>query len=208
MRQYIVAALENVSLLAFENRLTKGLSGGEKRRVSIAISLLGTPAVIFLDEPTTGLDPEVRRLIWDIVNTAATYTTVILTTHSMEEAEALCQKIGIMAKGTLRCLAEPLRLKELYGPGFKLFLNTNAEDTHNACKYIETLLPQGWNKLDAFATNTIYEFPPVKGLLAKLFVEIESKRAQMKILDWGIGQVSLEEVFVKLIGEDEAGAEY
>ena len=56
-------ALEAVSLTAFENRLTKGLSGGEKRRVSIAIALLGSPKVIFFDEPTTGLDPEVRRLM-------------------------------------------------------------------------------------------------------------------------------------------------
>jgi ABC-type multidrug transport system ATPase subunit len=57
----VAEALENVSLTAFENRLTVGLSGGEKRRLSIAISILGNPAVVFLDEPTTGLDPEVRR---------------------------------------------------------------------------------------------------------------------------------------------------
>lgn len=96
-------ALSQVSLLNFQDRLTKNLSGGEKRRVSIAIALLGNPKVIFFDEPTTGLDPEVRRLIWDIIQRSRIGKTIVLTTHSMEEAEALCQRIGIMAKGTLRC---------------------------------------------------------------------------------------------------------
>src|SRR5205823_4564098 len=83
-------ALKQVSLEPFEDRLSKGLSGGEKRRLSIAISLIGNPAVVFLDEPTTGLDPEVRRLIWNIVNEAKKGRTIVLTTHSMEEAEVLC----------------------------------------------------------------------------------------------------------------------
>ncbi|KAI8606813.1 P-loop containing nucleoside triphosphate hydrolase protein, partial [Chytriomyces sp. MP71] len=105
-------SLEQVSLTSLRKRLSKNLSGGEKRRLSIAIALVGDPAVVFLDEPTTGLDPEVRRLIWNIIQGARENKTIILTTHSMEEAEALCQRIGIMAKGSLRCVAQPLRLKE------------------------------------------------------------------------------------------------
>jgi ABC-type multidrug transport system ATPase subunit len=120
----------------------------------------------------------------------------------MEEAETLCQRIGIMAKGNLRCLAEPLRLKELYGSGFKLFLNSLEENTHESCLYVESLLPKGWRKLDSFITNTTYEFPFVKGLLSNLFTEIEKNRKEKKILDWGIGQTSLEEVFVRIIGDD------
>ena len=83
-RKAVKYALESVALLKFENRLTKGLSGGERRRLSIAIALLGEPKVVFLDEPTvitfnqTGLDPEVRRLIWNIVNEARAGRTVVL----------------------------------------------------------------------------------------------------------------------------------
>ncbi|KAI8927349.1 hypothetical protein BC831DRAFT_549185 [Entophlyctis helioformis] len=178
----IQAALESVALTRFETRLTKGLSGGERRRLSIAIALLGSPSVIFFDEPTTGLDPEVRRLIWNMVNKAREGKTIILTTHSMEEAEALCQRIGIMAKGTLRCIANPLRLKDLYGSGFKLFFNSNVEDTERAALYVESLLP--------------------------LFEKIEAEKANYGILDWGIGQTTLEEVFIRLISESDASAEY
>jgi len=103
-QEAVQKAMDTVSLTKYKNSLSKNLSGGEKRRLSIAIALIGDGKVVFLDEPTTGLDPEVRRLIWDIINNAKSGRTIILTTHSMEEAEVLCQKIGIMARGTLRCL--------------------------------------------------------------------------------------------------------
>ena len=204
----VTTALESVALTAFEHRQTKGLSGGEKRRLSIAISLLGKPNVVFLDEPTTGLDPEVRRLIWNIVDSAKQGKTIVLTTHSMEEAEALCQRIGIMAKGTLRCLANPLRLKELYGSGFKIFINTLPEDTERASAFVESVLPQGWTKVDAFSTNTSWEFPPTPGILAKLFDIIEKDKSNNGILDWGVGQTTLEEVFIRLISDSDAEAAY
>ncbi|KAJ3287595.1 hypothetical protein HK104_008527 [Borealophlyctis nickersoniae] len=200
----VAASLAQVSLTPFANRLTKGLSGGEKRRLSIAMALVGDPDVVFLDEPTTGLDPEVRRLIWTIITTTRVNKTIVLTTHSMEEAESLCHRIGIMAKGTLRCLANPLRLKELYGTGYKLFFNAEVKDMARAAKYIESHLPPNWTKLDAFATNTMYEFPPSPGIISMLFKEIEEHKAEHGILDWGIGQTTLEEVFVKIISDSEA----
>ena len=77
-------ALKDVNLFELRKRITKNLSGGERRRLSIAVALLGDPKVIFLDEPTTGLDPEVRRIIWNIISASRKGRTVVLTTHSME----------------------------------------------------------------------------------------------------------------------------
>lgn len=126
----------------------------------------------------------------------------------MEEAEALCGRIGIMAKGTLRCIANPIRLKELYGSGFKLYFNSLSTNTSKACSFIESLLPKGWRKIDAFETNVSYEFPFAESGIAKLFAEIESGKEKNGILDWGLGQTTLEEVFIRLISESDAEAAY
>ena len=126
----------------------------------------------------------------------------------MEEAEALCQRIGIMARGTLRCIADQLRLKELYGTGFKLFANCDSEKTATVAKYLENIMPQGWSRIDNYETSISYEFPATKGAISKLFMEIEANRDQIGILDWGLGQTTLEEVFVRLISEADAAAEY
>ena len=92
---------------------TAHLSGGQKRRLSIAIALIGKPSIVFLDEPTTGLDPETRRNIWDILmrERKEQGRTIVLTTHSMDEADALCNRIGIMSKGCMRCLGSQTHLK-------------------------------------------------------------------------------------------------
>ncbi|CAG8488376.1 3725_t:CDS:2 [Paraglomus occultum] len=206
-KQAIKYALQQVRLEPFENRLSKGLSGGEKRRLSIAISLIGNPAVVFLDEPTTGLDPEVRRLIWNIVQEAKRGRTIILTTHSMEEAEVLCQRIGIMAKGTLRCIGPQLRLKEVYGRGFKLSFSCRPKNVERATAYIESLLPPSAKKLDAFVTNVSYEFEPEPGLISKLFSNIEKNKKSNGIDDWGLSQTTLEEVFLRIISDSEAEAD-
>ncbi|KAI8848836.1 hypothetical protein BC829DRAFT_207092 [Chytridium lagenaria] len=206
-KEAVQKSLDCVHLTTLQHRTAKRLSGGEKRRLSIAIALVGDPSVVFLDEPTTGLDPEVRRLVWNIIQNAKEGKTIILTTHSMEEAEALCQRVGIMAKGTLRCLANPLRLKELYGSGFRVFFNSKEEDTERACEWIESLLPEGWGKMDSFATNTSYEFPHAAGIIPRLFVAIEEGKEAYGIVDWGVSQTTLEEVFVKIITDDDANAD-
>ncbi|KAI8361481.1 P-loop containing nucleoside triphosphate hydrolase protein [Mortierella sp. GBAus27b] len=205
-RQAVLASLNAVSLLPFEDRLTKGLSGGEKRRLSIAIALVGNPGIVFLDEPTTGLDISVRRLIWDIVFNAKQGRTIVLTTHSMEEAEVLCSKIGIMAKGTLRCIGNQIRLKELYGRGFKITFASKSENTERASRYISSLLPAGAKKLDAFVTSESWEFESQPGLIQRLFEEIEAHKHEHGIDDWGLSQTTLEEVFLRIVQEEDADA--
>ncbi|KAG0204882.1 hypothetical protein BGX28_003341 [Mortierella sp. GBA30] len=205
-RAAVVASLNAVSLIPFEDRLTKGLSGGEKRRLSIAIALVGNPTVVFLDEPTTGLDISVRRLIWDIILHAKQGRTIILTTHSMEEAEVLCARIGIMAKGTLRCIGNQIRLKDLYGRGFKITFACRPENVERASHYIASLLPSSAKRLDAFVTSESWEFETEPGLIQRLFEEIELHKHENGIDDWGLSQTTLEEVFLRIIGEDDADA--
>ncbi|KAG0365950.1 hypothetical protein BGZ54_005998 [Gamsiella multidivaricata] len=202
----VLASMNAVSLVPFENRLTKGLSGGEKRRLSIAIALVGNPGIVFLDEPTTGLDISVRRLIWDIIFNAKQGRTIVLTTHSMEEAEVLCARIGIMAKGTLRCIGNQIRLKDLYGRGFKITFASKPENTERASRYIASLLPVNAKRLDSFVTSESWEFETTPGLIQRLFEEIEMHKHEYGIDDWGLSQTTLEEVFLRIIQDEDADA--
>ncbi len=126
-------ALEEVHLEKFKNFKTRELSGGMRRRLSVAISLVGNPKIVFLDEPTTGLDPENRRQLWDILGASRGTRAMVLTTHSMEEADVLCNRIGIVTNGILRCIGTQQHLKNLYGGGYHLFVNCYQE------KYLKLL---------------------------------------------------------------------
>ena len=92
-------------------------SGGMKRRLSFAVACIGDPRVLMLDEPTTGMDPMTRRFVWDYVHETKRRRVVLLTTHSMEEADALGDRIGIMSQGALVALGTSLHLKNKFGDG-------------------------------------------------------------------------------------------
>ncbi|CAG8559387.1 9157_t:CDS:10 [Ambispora gerdemannii] len=191
--------LNLVRLTEFQNRLVKSLSGGEKRRLSIAIALTGDSKVVFLDEPTTGLDPDVRRTIWSIITEAKKGKTIILTTHSMEEADALCDKLGIMADGHLRCLGSPLHLKQKHGTGYQISFNVIATASlDHACDRIIALLPY-YNQIEKFHTTATYQFGTEQGTLSTLFKEIEQNKTTWGIQDYSITQSSLEDVFLRVV---------
>ncbi len=116
-----MALLNKVNLAEKANSKTKQLSGGQKQRFSIATTLINEPSIIFLDEPTTGLDPQARRNLWDLIGSIRDGgTTVIITTHYMDEAEQLCDRIGIMDHGKLIKLATPDQMiDDLVATGFE-----------------------------------------------------------------------------------------
>ena len=103
--------ISQVSLEDKQNAWVKNLSGGQKQRLSLATALVGAPQVLFLDEPTTGLDPQSRRQVWNIVNACRQAgKTVLLTTHYMEEAERLCDRVAIVDQGKIIALGTPAEL--------------------------------------------------------------------------------------------------
>jgi ABC-2 type transport system ATP-binding protein len=119
-----VNALELLDMVNLRDKAkskTKELSGGQRQRFSIATTLINKPKIIFLDEPTTGLDPQARRSLWELVkDIRAKGTTVIITTHYMDEAEYLCDRIAIMDGGKIAALAAPDKLiDDLVETGFE-----------------------------------------------------------------------------------------
>ncbi|KAF9289189.1 hypothetical protein BGZ68_009887 [Mortierella alpina] len=214
-QQAVDYAIASVSLTNFRDRQILGLSGGEKRRVSIAIALLGDNSVIFLDEPSTGLDPAVRRVIWDIINRVKVNKTVVLTTHSMEEADILSDRIAIMTLGRLRCIGTSLHLKELYGAGFRLDISSKPGRLDEACQSVErqVLAGMSFRRIDKFTNATTYEFhlqlqqgpeAQVRGQLSKVFSELSQPGRFPAVEDWGVSQTTLEDVFIKIVTEGDA----
>jgi ABC-2 type transport system ATP-binding protein len=131
-----VNPMELLKLVNLEDKAKnkyKEMSGGQKQRFSIATTLINKPKIIFLDEPTTGLDPQARRNLWDLIkNIRSSGTTVIITTHYMDEAEQLCDRIAIMDEGKIISLDSPDKMiDDLVASGFekpKLVKAANLED--------------------------------------------------------------------------------
>ena len=113
--------LNQVDLIEKANSYVEDLSGGQKQRLSIAASLVHSPSVFFLDEPTTGLDPQARRHLWNLIESIRrSGVTIIMTTHYMDEAEKLCDRVAIMDEGKIVALDTPdVMIKNLLAKGFK-----------------------------------------------------------------------------------------
>jgi ABC-type multidrug transport system ATPase subunit len=114
------ATIDQLELTPHRYKQAMRLSGGMKRKLCVAIALIGDPEVVLLDEPSAGLDPVSRRNLWSVILRTMSHRAVVLTTHSMEEAEALCHRIGIMVKGQLRALGTKQHLKNKFGSGYEL----------------------------------------------------------------------------------------
>jgi ABC-2 type transport system ATP-binding protein len=103
--------IEMVGLTEKRNARIRELSGGQRRRLDVALGVLGNPELVFLDEPTTGFDPQARRRFWELIETLnAEGTTILLTTHYLEEAERLADRVGVLVRGTLVAVDTPARL--------------------------------------------------------------------------------------------------
>ncbi|XP_031398981.1 ABC transporter A family member 1 isoform X1 [Punica granatum] len=153
----VMEKLMEFDLLKHANKPSYSLSGGNKRKLSVAIAMIGDPPIVILDEPSTGMDPIAKRFMWDVISRLSTRrgkTAVILTTHSMNEAQALCTRIGIMVGGRLRCIGSPQNLKTRFGNHLELEVKpteVNPEDLENLCQIIQGRLfniPQQRSLLD------------------------------------------------------------
>lgn len=135
MKKKITDTLKMIDLWERRASVVSGLSGGMQRRLLLARAFLPEPSILFLDEPTVGLDPQMRRHIWDIIRkTRVEGRTVVITTHYIEEAEALCDRVGILSKGSLIALDTPDNLKAAVGRYVVEFLEKDGRLIQRICK--------------------------------------------------------------------------
>jgi ATP-binding cassette subfamily A (ABC1) protein 3 len=114
--------MKDIDVYAHRNTLAKDLSGGNRRKLSVALALVADSKLVLLDEPTSGMDLTARRRLWDMLKDYKKDRIVILTTHNMDEADLLGDRIGIMSAGRLVCLGSGLFLKNKFGYGYKMNL--------------------------------------------------------------------------------------
>lgn len=205
-----VAALKTlarVRLQKYLDTVASELSGGERRRLSIAMALSGDAPVILLDEPTTGLDPKVRRVIWDLVQEMRKDHLVVLTTHSMEEAELLSDELTIMAHGTLRCFGSPSHLKAKFGG--QTFLTVSVQPSN--CDEVAAALTARYSAFSLVFTSRDkrslrFRYSGSKDGLLEIMDDLQKGQVSDGILSFGVRQSSLDDVFMNIVKEADADA--
>ena len=193
--------LERTTLAPYADRVAGSYSGGNRRKLSFGIALVGSPPVVFLDEPSSGMDPVSRRHMWDIITRERACRSIVLTTHSMEECEALCTRIGIMTAGRFQCLGGQQHLKTKYGGGYRLELRVSSGRDREVEAAIPTLFP-GARLEGCEAGKYTYELPLQGGSLGSVFAVMEGLRDELGVLDYSASQPTLESIFLSMAKKD------
>uniref|UniRef100_A0A8C1PDG5 Cholesterol transporter ABCA5 n=1 Tax=Cyprinus carpio TaxID=7962 RepID=A0A8C1PDG5_CYPCA len=179
----------------------KNLSAGLKRKLCFALSMLGNPQIVLLDEPSTGMDPKSKQRMWRAIRAAFKNKQrgALLTTHYMEEAEAVCDRVAIMVSGQLRCIGSIQHLKGKFGRGYSLEINlkeelTGLQQVALLHKEILKIFPHAARQ-DSFATLMVYKIPmeDVKSL-AKSFAQLENAKQNFNFEEYNFSQSTLEQV--------------
>jgi ABC-type multidrug transport system ATPase subunit len=193
----ILTAITRFKLQSFIDVPIIKYSGGMKRTLSVAVAMLGNPQIVLLDEPTNGMDPEMRRRVWDnILKLIKEERSVLLTSHSMAECDALCSRLAIMVNGQFMCLGTTQHLKHRFGGGYTLQIKVSKDSAINLviefieAKFLNCILKdKHGNKLE-------YIIPHKGNSLGKIFGVMESNKFGYSIADYSVSQTTLDQVFI------------
>ncbi|PRD23873.1 UNVERIFIED_CONTAM: ATP-binding cassette sub-family A member 3 [Trichonephila clavipes] len=203
----VTQTLNIVKLAEKRTELIKNLSGGMKRKLSLGIAIVGGSKVLFLDEPTSGMDVEARRSVWDALLEIRHSRTIILTTHYMEEADILGDRIAIMAEGEIQCCGSPMFLKQKFenfafvvvlGTGYHLHVVKDSHfDIENLFSLLKRYIPdvkigKELEKEISFSlsSNTGSGF-------GDMFEELENRKQKLGVTSFGVTITTMEDVFLK-----------
>ncbi|XP_054277535.1 retinal-specific phospholipid-transporting ATPase ABCA4-like isoform X1 [Macrosteles quadrilineatus] len=203
-----------ISLLGldeYRHRRSKNYSGGNKRKLSTAMALIGDPPVVFLDEPTTGVDPVARRNLWDVLGRCQkSGQAIILTSHSMEECEALCTRLTIMVRGRMKCIGSNQYLKQRYGQGYTIMIKLHtlpAQD--NLLQHLKMSVERAFTfnctLKDEHKSLLHYQMTDTNMPLSQIFSEMEElKKVHSIVEDYTVGDTTLEQVFISFARQGDS----
>ncbi|KFW91411.1 cholesterol transporter ABCA5 isoform X1 [Phalacrocorax carbo] len=190
-------------------KTTKKLGVGLKRKLCFALSMLGNPRVTLLDEPSTGMDPKAKQHMWRAIRAAFKNKerAAILTTHYMEEADAVCDRVAILVSGQLRCIGTVQHLKSKFGRGYFLEMKLKETADVQQVEYLQSqilyIFPNA-NRQESFASILAYKIPKEDvQSLSHSFSKLEEVKHAFNIEEYSFSQATLEQVFVELAKEQE-----
>ncbi|EDS44170.1 ATP-binding cassette sub-family A member 3 [Culex quinquefasciatus] len=193
---------EDLHFLKHLDKKIKEYSGGNKRKLSAAIALMGNPSIVYLDEPTTGMDPGAKRQLWDVIcKVRSSGKSIVLTSHSMEECEALCTRLAIMVNGEFKCLGSTQHLKNKFVKGFLLTIKVKRADDQQeqrvarAKSFVEDTFDGAVLK-EQYQDSLSYHVPQADLKWSAMFGLMESHKEQLEVEDYSLGQAALEQVFL------------
>ncbi|XP_061834850.1 retinal-specific phospholipid-transporting ATPase ABCA4 [Nerophis lumbriciformis] len=200
--------IQKLGLSEYAGRCAGTYSGGNKRKLSTAIAMIGCPALVLLDEPTTGMDPHSRRFLWNaILSVIRDGRAVVLTSHSMEECEALCTRLAIMVNGTFKCLGTIQHLKYKFGDGYVVTMKVKAAKAGTSPElepveeFMESSFP-GCVQREKHYNTLQYEI--ASSSLARIFQLVVSNKDRLGIEDYSVSQTTLDQVFVNFAKQQTA----
>ena len=199
----VQSLIEMVDLENHAHKCTETYSGGNRRKLSLALAIVGTPPVIFLDEPTAGVDPTARRKIWStLVYIQERYqSAIVLTSHSMEECEALCSRIAIMVNGKFKCLGPTQHLRKKFGQGFTIViklkreLNDDSGYVQSVRQYIQKAFPSAVLK-DSHQCLLHFHITDTSVLWSYMFSKMEIAKEELQLEDYLVSDTTLEQIFL------------
>ncbi|KAK2904797.1 hypothetical protein Q8A67_006596 [Cirrhinus molitorella] len=190
--------LKKLELNYHRHNTSESYSCGTRRKLSTALALVGNPQILLLDEPSSGMDPRSKRHLWKIISEQVMgKCAVVLTSHSMEECEALCTRLAIMVKGQFRCLGSLQHIKNRFGKGFtvKMYLAGASHDVDMISNFMQQNFPSTCLK-DHHSNMVEYHVPVAPGGVASIFGLLESNKAVLQIKHFSVSQTTLDEVFI------------
>jgi ABC-type multidrug transport system ATPase subunit len=204
LQEAIDLLISKVMLSERKDVQARRLSGGQKRKLCLAISLIGGAKTIFLDEPTSGMDPHSRRSIWALLREQREGRTIVLTTHFLDEAEILSDRIAIMAEGKLKCVGSPLFLKEHLGTGYALTITKTMAaasakfDKEMLLTFVKKHVPLATLQSETKREASVRLPGDKLSMFQSLFEELDKNFRQLGIDDYGATCTTLEDVFLKI----------
>jgi len=202
---FVEQMVQQLGLGEYADKPCGGYSGGNKRKLCVGIALIGNPSIVFLDEPSTGMDPKSRRFMWRIIASTMKGRSVVLTTHSMDESEALCSRIGIMVGGRLRCIGSAQHLKYRYGNGYQIDVNTGVHRTNAITDALHQQFA-GVRIIEKHPHSIKFQIPHGANhrvLLSDLFQWVEDHREALNVVEYSISETTLEQIFIQFAKQQE-----